>query len=390
MPLAFDSTGINLWVANYNGTTVVEYQTPNTNIVNTLLGFVAASALVFDANDNLFIADAYGGSSGIIYEYTSGGVLSNFTTSGLNTPFGLAYYSNINSEAPNSAGWQVQSLTFTATQTNTPLVLDASGGGFAAGTIVSTNFSALALFDAFSLTLIPSELYYQAEQSLAPIIGTSALGDWEMEVLDSRTGATSSNATLVSWQLEFIFANTNQTIAALGTLSGGTATNNSLGAAGLGYYVVNVPQAASFATNFLLSASSPVNVWFSTAFPPTITSPGDVDLIPDSTNNTLAPAILSTNGSTLFPGPPNIVPGSTYYLVIQNLTNAPVTFNVKVNFNVPGQFSSLRFSGVKTSASHPQLSWVPGFGRLLPDPVNSRNRPVSAGRRRLLSGILVR
>ena len=360
--LAFDNTGTNLWVANYNNTTVVEYQTPITNIVNTLLGFVAPSALVFDGSDDLFIADAYGGSSGIIYESTSGGVPTIFTTDGLNTPFGLAYYSNINPEATNSAGWQARSLTFTATQTGTPLVLDASRSGFAAGTLVPTNFSAQSVFDAFSLTLIPSELYYQAEQSLAPIIGTSAFGDWEMEVLDRRTGATSTNASLVSWQLEFIFANTNQAIAALGTLSGGTAANNSLGAAGLGYYVVNVPPQASFATNLLINASSPVNVWFSTAFPPTITSPGDVDLIPNSINNIATPAILSTNGSPVFPGPPNIIPGSTYYLVIQNLTNAPVTFNVKVNFDVVGQLSSLHFSGVKTSASHPQMSWVPGFG----------------------------
>ena len=367
--LAFDSTGTNLFVANSGAGAstpgfIEEFQTPNPIGIPIILSLATPAALAFDSSDNLFIADAYGGtnSSGIIYEYTTNSVLNIFTTNDLNAPFGLAYYSNINSEAPNSAAWQVQSLTFTATQTNTPLVLDASRSGFAAGTLVSTNFSALALFDAFSLTLIPSELYYQAEQSLAPVIGTSAFGDWEMEVLDRRTGATDTNASLVSWQLEFIFANTNQAIAALGTLSGGTATNNSLGAAGLGYYVVNVPPQASYATNFLLSASSPVNVWFSTAFPPTITSPGDVDLIPNSINNIATPAILSTNGSPVFPGPPNIIPGSTYYLVIQNLTNAPVTFNVKVNFDVVGQFSSLHFSGVKTSASHPQMSWVPGFG----------------------------
>ena len=350
--LVFDSTGTNLFVANNNGTSVEEFPTPGTNGTFIILGLVNPTGLAFDNNGNLFVADA-GAGLGIIYEYTTAGVLTNFTSSGLNNPYGLAYYSNINPEDTNSAGWQLQSLTFIATQTNTPLVLDASGGGFAAGTLISTNFGPLALFDTFTLTQIPSDLYYQAEQSLAPIIGTSAAGDWGMEVLDRRTGATDTNAALVSWQLEFVFANTN---LPLPSLTGFVAQTNPVAAASIFWYQVPVPASANFATNRLLFADQPANLWFSPNNPPTITAGGDFQLLGSVTNGSYVIATTNT---------PTLVPGTTYYLGVQNTNSASLTAGVEVDFDhgnaSPGP-ASLHFSAIKTSASHPQLQWAAGRG----------------------------
>ena len=46
-----------------------------------------------------------------------------------------------------------------------------------------------------------------------------------------------------------------------------------------------MPTNALDATNLLLFATNlPVNVWFSTNLPPTITQAGDVDLMPDATS----------------------------------------------------------------------------------------------------------
>ena len=46
-------------------------------------------------------------------------------------------------------------------------------------------------------------------------------------------------------------------------------------AGGITYYQVNVPPNADFATNSLLfTLNGPLNVWFTTNSPPTITSPG--------------------------------------------------------------------------------------------------------------------
>ena len=51
-------------------------------------------------------------------------------------------------------------------------------------------------------------LYYQPEQDLTPLVGTSAYGLWTLEIQDDRVGAT-NNAVLDSWQLSFVFADTN-------------------------------------------------------------------------------------------------------------------------------------------------------------------------------------
>ena len=65
-----------------------------------------------------------------------------------------------------NANWQLQSFSFTASQTITPLVLNASGNaGYLTaftGAEVFT-FNANALLDDFTLTEMPGNLYYQPE-----------------------------------------------------------------------------------------------------------------------------------------------------------------------------------------------------------------------------------
>ncbi|HZI30726.1 MAG TPA: proprotein convertase P-domain-containing protein, partial [Candidatus Binatia bacterium] len=107
-----------------------------------------------------------------------------------------------------NASWQLTSRNFTATQGGSQLLLDGSGGNLAVNSVVTNEFGTNVLFDNFSLMELPGNIYYQPEQSLDPLIGTSAQGTWQLEVLDNRAGAT-NNASLVSWQLQFTFANTN-------------------------------------------------------------------------------------------------------------------------------------------------------------------------------------
>jgi subtilisin-like proprotein convertase family protein len=90
----------------------------------------------------------------------------------------------------------------------------------------------------------------------------------------------------------------------------GTTITNVIPQCQFRYYTVAVPPVAAFATNFLVSASAPVNVWFNpTNFPSGTTNAGDVELI---TNATTGSFVLSTNGT------PPLVPGSTYYLGVEN------------------------------------------------------------------------
>ncbi len=91
------------------------------------------------------------------------------------------------------------------------------------------------------------------------------------------------------------------------------------------WFQINVPTNADFATNILLFASGPLNIWFSTNSPPTITNSNDFDLIPNATNGL---SILSTSSS-----PTNIVPGGTYFLGVQNTNSFPVTNAIEVDFH---------------------------------------------------------
>src|SRR6185437_14265359 len=112
----------------------------------------------------------------------------------------------------------------------------------------------------------------------------------------------------------------------------GTPVTNSAPTGSLTFYQVNVPTNADFGTNLLTLGSGPINVWFSTNSPPTITNLDDFLLI---TNAATGTSILGSNSNPL------LVPGSTYYLGVQNTNATPVTYTLEVDFhlltNAPSQ-----------------------------------------------------
>jgi hypothetical protein len=238
----------------------------------------------------------------------------------------------------NNTTWQIETITFTATQNGTPFVISGIEPGM--------------LLDNFALTQTAGNLYYQPEQALSIFDGQSSGGLWTLEVQDDRAGAGLSNS-LVSWQLQFVLANTN---AIPGIIQGGIGETNFVPGNSIAWYQINVPTNASIATNILEFASLPVNVWFSTNVPPTITNVlyGDVDLIPNSTGGTY---ILTTNTA-----PPTLVPGGTYYLGVQNNNNTTINYAIQVNFNhgnASGSGLPLIITGVMSSgASGTTLNWT--------------------------------
>ena len=92
------------------------------------------------------------------------------------------------------------------------------------------------------------------------------------------------------------------------------------------FYQVNTPANANAATNSLLSSTLPVNVWITTNVPPSITSPTDLLLIPNSTNGS-----YTTVAGSVFP---NFVPGSTYYLGVENTNTSAATYTIQVDFHL--------------------------------------------------------
>ena len=236
--------------------------------------------------------------------------------------------------------WQTTNISFTATQTQTPIQIAGIEPGM--------------LLDDFVLTQEPGDLYYLPEQSLAAFTGEGARGDWKLEIQDDRAGGfdTNSPPVLLSWDLQFVFANTN---AVPTVIHGGTGLNNQFVPPNtLAWYQVTVPANAHFATNILWFASLPVNVWFSTNVPPSITNSagGDYNLVPDSTGNSGSPAVLSTATT------PFIVLGATYYLGVENTNAATVNYGIQVNFDVAGLGSSLTLSSVSAASSGTTLKWT--------------------------------
>ena len=208
----------------------------------------------------------------------------------------------------NNTNWQVGTITFTATQNGTPLSITGLEPGM--------------LLDNFTLTQEPGNLYYLPEQSLNAFAGESAYGDWQLEIQDDRAGAGLTNL-LVSWDLQFVFANTNATPLVLG--GGIGQTNQFLPAGDIAWYQVNVPATANFAANRLLFSSLPVNVWFDTNNPPT-------------TNifffgGTSGSKLLSTTTALPAQPPPNIYQGQTYYLGVQNTNVVTVNYGIEVDFD---------------------------------------------------------
>jgi len=108
-----------------------------------------------------------------------------------------------------------------------------------------------------------------------------------------------------------------------GLNSGGT---NTLAPGGIDFFQINVPTNAFFATNLLLFANGPLNIWYDTNTPPAT----NVFLF----SGTSGSDTLSTTGGS----PTNLVPGSSYWLGVQNTNTFAVNFGLEVDFgltNVP-------------------------------------------------------
>ncbi|HTR42366.1 MAG TPA: hypothetical protein VMH87_12185 [Pseudomonadales bacterium] len=112
----------------------------------------------------------------------------------------------------------------------------------------------------------------------------------------------------------------------VGTLLPDPVTNN-IGPFTIQWYQIYVPTNAVAATNTLLFAGSPMNVWYDTNYPPLVLSPGSAQLLTGVTNGI---AIVYTNNV------PSLIQGGIYYLGIQNTNNVSTTYAVGLDFDLIG------------------------------------------------------
>ena len=211
----------------------------------------------------------------------------------------------------------------------TRILLVENRGGTDTNGMGTTN-SYLVLTENTNLTTTPikfapppfaatNDLFYLPEQPMDSLAGQNAYGTWTLEIQDDRAGANLTN-WLASWQLRFIF-----TSPAVAVLAGGQPQTNSIPSGGIIYYSVAVPTNANFATNLLLFATGPVNVWFNQTNLPSGSNPSDYLLLGHATGGFSVLSLISS--------PTNIVPGRTYYIGVQNTNSVAVTNAFEVDFH---------------------------------------------------------
>jgi hypothetical protein len=110
----------------------------------------------------------------------------------------------------------------------------------------------------------------------------------------------------------------------LGPITGSGSTTNTVLAGAMSQAVVTVPANAISASNLLISAAGPVNVFFNQTHPPTgNTNAGDFLMLSATSTGAFA---LTSNSV------PPLMPGTNYYLGFQNPGASNVTFVFQVAF----------------------------------------------------------
>ncbi len=214
--------------------------------------------------------------------------------------------------------WQVGGISLKTTSNSLPVQITGLEPG--------------VLLDAFSIVeQPPGNLYYLPEQALDALVGSNALGNWTLEIRDSRTGQLVTNTNLISWELQFILqSNTPIPVQ----LSPQAPTTETIPPGGIGYYVVNVPSWARAATNILVAstnavgAPAPVSLLFNQTFPPESGNGVDVTFV---NNNTAGSVTIFANPPPSFPP---LLPGQAYFLAVTNGGSQPAIATVEVDFDI--------------------------------------------------------
>jgi hypothetical protein len=225
-----------------------------------------------------------------------------------------------------SDSWQTNWITFLATMPYTRIDLQALQPG--------------ALIDSVEMTEQAAS-YFLPEEGMTNLIGQLAVGDWRLETVDRRTGATNAvDPQLINWELDLKFGASLYPII---TLTNGVAYTNILPRT-TRYFMVNVPAGTARVLNTLSNlAGAGINLWFNQNGLPTAEPQyGDFCLLTNVTVGVPGYAMVATNGYWLtssdlsvtngFTGVPRLQADQTYYLGVRNDQATIAEFGVRVDF----------------------------------------------------------
>lgn len=220
--------------------------------------------------------------------------------------------------------------------------------------------------DHFELIESGANVYYLPEESLSLLKGQRSLGTWQLEVWDNRTGpATGVRPELLSWQLQLILA--PETLEAV-RLTNGVCHTDTVDRDETKYFIVQVPRAATIATNLLYSIGD-VELLLSQLGAPTGNSPpdaaepadfggpGEFEVILWSTNGI---RYLGPNGAVAKSSPiPQLQPGQRYYLAVRNIDRRE-----RNEFTICVSFDAVDETIIDLESSQPYTNTVPGTTKI--------------------------
>lgn len=179
------------------------------------------------------------------------------------------------------------------------------------------------MVDSFTLEEAPLPRFVLPEETLDVLKGENAYGLWQLEIWDSRTGAT-NQVSLLDWQMQFVFI-TNT--AAARRLAPCAPVTTMIPPGVIAYYTVDVPAPARFATNLLFNASGPLGFYFNQTVPPDFGAVGPGDVVFASGVQNWEETLTPTTS-------PPLLPGQRYYLAIENLSASNVSYTIQVCYDL--------------------------------------------------------
>lgn len=208
--------------------------------------------------------------------------------------------------------WSTTSHVFRASGPTTLEIESLTGGS--SGMVVDT-------FTAFERR---SSTHYLPEETSDPFIDGPSLGNWTLEIEDTREGNTFPFTALVSWKLDFVFANTNSIAI---PLTNGISHFSTVEGSEIKYFFVDTPLGPEFATNSLFGTPGTLELLADRDGLPT-GGPSD-DYLPLVNNSRITQLIMSTND----PVAP-LIPGQRYYLGVRNVDPGTTNrFSIRVDFD---------------------------------------------------------
>ncbi len=220
-------------------------------------------------------------------------------------------------------GWQSTNIIFTASKPLTDLRLGSLTSG---GPLLDT----VTVGDV----VVGTNVYVLPEESLDIFQGERALGDWTLEVSDTRRGPTGSRGSLINWELQIEYGNPPGRGI---TLTNGFASTNSIVGTQTNFFVVDTCELTTVAFATLIGPIGKLNLLIDRNGFPTGNPDTDdyVPLINDtpldgSPDQGVATIQLSSNPH--HPAP--LIPGTPLFFAVHNLNLGETnTYDFRISFD---------------------------------------------------------